>query len=78
MKIKITKAADYNDVCKELVNRGLLVVNPVWTTRQGKEIPLSEVTDEHLLNIYHLLEKRMEDEDILDHIGDVDPMDWYD
>lgn len=78
MKIKVTKTADYNDICKELVRRGLLIVNPVWTTRQGKEIPLSEMTDQHLLNVYHLLEKQMEDEDILDHIGDADPMDWYD
>lgn len=36
--------------------------DPVWRTRDGREIPLSQIPDEHLLNIqrYHAERNRYE------------------
>lgn len=51
-----------------------------WTTKEGKEIPYSELEDSHLLNILKLIERRAEelDGEIIDGGGawDIDDI-WY-
>lgn len=41
-----------------------------WRTKDGKEIPLSELSDEHLLNILRLIQQRREEKKIADLIGE--------
>jgi len=46
----------------------------VWTTREGKRVPVKEMTDKHLQNTINMLLRQKEEEDfLLDHIGDYDP-----
>lgn len=35
--------------------------NLVWKTKEGKEIPLKDLDDKHLFNIYKMLSKQEED-----------------
>lgn len=51
--------------------------NLVWKTQQGNIIPIKEMSDRHLQNTINLLRRNMES-DIWDHIGDMDPLDYYD
>ena len=46
-----------------------------WTTNSGKEIPIKNMTDKHLLNAIMMLYRQEEE---LEHIGDIDPLDYYD
>lgn len=54
----------------------------VWTTKDGKVIPIKELTDQHLLNIVNMLiyneqvkqEREEEAAEEWDHIGDYDPL----
>lgn len=54
----------------------------VWTTKEGKVIPIKELSDKHLINIVNMLiyneQKRQEAEEeeseIMDHMGDYDPL----
>lgn len=56
-------------------NSGLLV----WTTRDGKQIPIKDMSDSHIANAINLFEELQEkNAEIMDHIGDMDPMDYYD
>ena len=53
----------------------------VWTTKDGKVIPIKELSDQHLINIVNMLiyneQKRQEAEEeeneIMDHMGDFHP-----
>ncbi len=53
----------------------------VWTTKEGKVIPIKELSDQHLINIVNMLiyneQKRQEAEEekseIMDHMGDFHP-----
>jgi len=46
----------------------------VWTTKQGKSVPVKEMTDNHLQNTINMLLRQKEEEYfVLDHIGDYDP-----
>ena len=54
----------------------------VWETRQGEHIPLADLSNSHLVNIYNMLnrleELQEEQDEIMDHLGDMDPLDYYD
>ena len=49
----------------------------VWKTKKGVIIPLREMSDRHLENTINLLRRNMES-DVWEHIGDMDPLDYYD
>lgn len=50
-----------------------------WTTKDGKDIPINEMDNNHLTNTIRML-LRQEEEDYFmrEHIGDMSPMDCYD
>ena len=51
----------------------------IWTTKDGKQIPIQEMSDEHLVNAINMLERHKEEEaEIWDHLGDMDPLEYYD
>lgn len=54
----------------------------VWETKQGENIPLAELSNSHLVNIYNMLnrleELQEERDEIMDHLGDMDPLEYYD
>ena len=51
----------------------------IWTTKDGKQIPIQEMSDEHLVNAINMLERHEEEEaEIWDHLGDMDPLEYYD
>jgi hypothetical protein len=47
--------ADYNDFERELWLRKR--ENIVWKTKDGKVIPLQEMTTEHIVNVMNMLER---------------------
>ena len=50
-----------------------------WTTKDGKNIPIKDLTDGHLANIICMLERNQAERDeMMDHIGDMDPLEYYD
>ena len=51
----------------------------VWTTKEGKDIPIKDMDDKHLYNTLKMLLKQKEEETFThEHIGDMDPIDYYD
>lgn len=50
-----------------------------WTTKDGKNIPISDMRNDHLVNTIKMLIKQEEEEYFMrEHIGDMSPMDYWD
>ena len=52
--------ADYNDLIQELWLRMRNSGEIRWKTRNGEEIPIKDMSDSHLMNAIHMLEKQEE------------------
>ena len=54
----------------------------IWETKEGKQIPLADLSNSHLCNIINML-NRLEAlqearDEIMEHLGDMDPLEYYD
>ena len=65
--------ADINDLQLELWLRHRNNNSIVWTTKQGENIPINQMTDEHLINTINLMEKIKEYKMFqLEHEGEIE------
>lgn len=46
-----------------------------WTTKEGKDVSIKDMDNSHLVHTLKMLIKQAE---MKGHIGDMDPMDYYD
>lgn len=75
----MVKLADIQDLELELWLRQRNSGSIYWKTKDGREIPIKDMDNNHLANTLKMLLKQAEREDFYDeHIGDMDPMDYYD
>lgn len=58
-----TRHARLGDLLKEAENRHLII--PVWTTKEGNQIKVSDMTDQHLINAIQHIKKCAEREEIV-------------
>lgn len=73
------RQATLNDLKLEFWLRQRNSDSIVWTTKEGKGISIKDMDDKHLYNTIKMLLKQKEKEAFLyEHIGDMDPMDYYD
>lgn len=50
-----------------------------WVTRDGMNIPIKDMDDNHLTNTLKMLVKQAEEDDFMEeHAFEIDPMDYYD
>lgn len=76
--MKATLKDLYQEAWLRQRERGLIL----WTTKEGKDIPINEMSDAHLVNTINMLlrnEAKAEEERELrekewDHMGDYDPL----
>lgn len=65
--------ADINDLQLELWLRHRNNNSIVWTTKQGENIPINQMTDEHLINTINLMEKIREYKMVqFEHEGEIE------
>jgi hypothetical protein len=65
--------AGINDLQLELWLRHRNNNSIVWTTKQGENIPINQMTDEHLINTINLMEKIKEYKMFqLEHEGEIE------
>ena len=65
--------AGINDLQLELWLRHRNNNSIVWTTKQGENIPINQMTDEHLINTINLMEKIREYKMFqLEHEGEIE------
>lgn len=75
----MAKLADIQDLELELWLRQRNSGFIYWKTKDGSEIPIKDMDNNHLANTLKMLLKQAEREDFYDeHIGDMDSMDYYD
>lgn len=75
----MAKLADIQDLELELWLRQRNSSSIYWKTKDGREIPIKDMDNNHLANTLKMLLKQAEREDLYDeHIGDMDPIDYYD
>lgn len=75
----MAKLADIQDLELELWLRQRNSDSIYWKTKDDRKIPIKDMDNNHLANTLKMLLKQAEREDFYDeHIGDMDPMDYYD
>lgn len=73
------RRATIQDLKLELWLRQRNSNNIYWTTRSGDHVAIKNMDINHLLNtIKMLLKQEKNDNMMIEHIRDMDPMDYYD
>lgn len=70
------RKANLTDIGLELWLRQRNSSSIVWTTKDGKEIPIKEMDSQHLANIFNMIRRQNEPTDY--EVGDMSPMDYWD
>ena len=73
------RKATLQDLKLELWLRNRSTGTIYWTTKDGRDILINEMSNNHLVNTIKMLLKQEEEDQLMsEHIGDMDPMDYYD
>ena len=73
------RKATLQDLKLELWLRNRSTGTIYWTTKDGRDIPINEMDNNHLVNTIKMLLRQDEEDQLMnEHIGDMDPMDYYD
>ena len=77
------RVATIEDLRKEIWLRMRNTGYLVWETKEGKSIPIKDMTDTHLVNTFNMLERNkakaeQEDWELHEAMGSMDPLEYYD
>ena len=51
------------------------VEEAVWTTRDGRQVPVKKMSTNHIINTINMIDRQVDFEDL---VGEMDPLELYD